>query len=301
MFEEHPQDGLDRMREWTEAGYLDSSQAEELYDLAVKTFHTVLDPDASDDPLLAEVVAAFRRSAEAGHAPALVDLGRCHWNGWGVPVDREAAMACYREAADELDDPHAAYVVASNLYWVFDAFDEAHAFALRALEDGGDPRGDVRYLLGLMAWNGRGRSQDEVEALRLHEEAAAAGNADAMFELHVLLAQGSGCEVDPEGAQRWLERAAQAGQPRALYNMGSACARGAGVAKDMQAAAEWYARAAEAGNGKAAATLGAMLLVGDGIEVDRERAVGYLRLAEAHGFETRGWLVSLGLEVPPEL
>ncbi|MER2265967.1 tetratricopeptide repeat protein [Methylobacterium oxalidis] len=48
----------------------------------------------------ADAVRHFAAAAEQGHAKALGLLGRCHEEGWGTPVDREGAMACYRRAAE---------------------------------------------------------------------------------------------------------------------------------------------------------------------------------------------------------
>ena len=82
------------------------------------------------------------------------------------------------------------YLAAYNLYWTFKRYDEAHAYALKALKD--DPGGDTRYLLGLMAYDGRGRPKDVTESARLHREAAERGNPDAMFELLVFAMNGIG-------------------------------------------------------------------------------------------------------------
>ena len=48
----------------------------------------------------AQAFASFTKAAELGHAKALGMLGRCHEEGWGTPVDRHAARALYRRAAE---------------------------------------------------------------------------------------------------------------------------------------------------------------------------------------------------------
>jgi TPR repeat protein len=65
-----------------------------------------------------------------------------------------------------------------------------------------DARAD--YLLGLIAFRGRpGVPADAVRA-RAHQRAAAdAGNADAMFELGLMLTWGHGGDEDPAAAAHW--------------------------------------------------------------------------------------------------
>ena len=46
---------------------------------------------------------------------------------------------------------------------------EAYAYAKKALR-GDDPEGAVRYLLGLMGYNGRGWPKDMAESLKTHQE-----------------------------------------------------------------------------------------------------------------------------------
>src|SRR5262245_45952595 len=160
-----------------------------LYTSAVALFKAI---EAGTEPtqqrdLLAK---ALHEVAIGGHANAWIDYGRCLWNGWGVNEDREAAIAAYKRAAD-LGSDYGAYLVAYNLYWTFKRYDEAYSYAQKALK-GDDPEGAVRYLLGLMAANGRGRPVNVPESLRLHLEAADRGNGDAYFELFVYAMQGMG-------------------------------------------------------------------------------------------------------------
>jgi len=240
--------------------------------------------------LLANVL---REVAYGGHANAWIDYGRCLWNGWGVSEDREAAMAAYRRAAD-LGSDYGAYLVAYNLYWAFNRYDEAYVYAQRALR-GDDPEGAVRYLLGLMAYNGRGRSKDIPESLRLHLEASERGNGDAFFELHVYAMQGIG---DRSKALYYLQEAGKRDQPRACYNLGAFYATGQmqGIPKDLTESIRWYKRAADLGNGRAAATLGVMALRGEGMDRDQAAAEAYFEQAEELGFDVDEFLELVGLQ-----
>src|SRR5262249_52005406 len=147
--------------------------------------------------------------------------GRCLWNGWGVKEDRDAAVEAYKRAA-ELGSDYGAYLVAYNRYWTSKRVDEAYAYAQKALK-GDDPEGAGRYLLGPMAYNGRGRPKDIAESLRLHQEAAKRGNADAYFELFVYAMQGIG---DRSKALGYLQEAGKLNQPRACANLGALYATG---------------------------------------------------------------------------
>jgi TPR repeat protein len=265
-----------------------------LYEAGVAAFASVKE-DPEDEAAAGWMARALAAAAAAGHAQAWVDLGRCAWNGWGVPVDRDAALRCYQTAAG-LGSDYGAYVAAHNLYWVFERDREAYAYALQALA-GRDPDGDVRHLLGLMAYNGRGRAKDDAESLLLHTEAAARGNADALFELHVFHAQGIACPVDQERAADFLRRAAARGQARACYTLGAlhATGRWPTVGKDMVRAVEWYERAAEGGHGKAAATLAAMFLGGLELGVNLPRGKAMLARAAEAGFDAAGFMAGLGV------
>ena len=231
--------------------------------------------------------------ALGGHANAWIDYGRCLWNGWGVIEDREFAVESYKRAA-ELGSDYGAYLTAYNLYWTFKRYDQAYTYAQRALK-GDDPEGAVRYLLGLMAYNGRGRPKDVPESLRLHLEAAQRGNGDALFELFVYAMQGIG---DRSKALSYLQEAAKRNQPRACANLGALYATGQfeGIPKDPVEAVKWYKRAADLGVGRAAAALGAMTLRGEGMPRDPQAAEAYFKRAEELGFDVDGYLQQIGLQ-----
>jgi TPR repeat protein len=238
---------------------------------------------------------ALHEAALGGHANAWIDYGRCLWNGWGVREDREEALNAYRRAA-ELGSDYGAYLAAYNLYWTFKRYDEAHTFARQALQ-GQDPNGEVRYLLGLMAYHGRGRSKDIQDSLRYHQEAAARGNADALFELFVYAVSGIG---EKDKAIFYLKEAGKRDQPRAAANLGALYATGqmAGIAKDLTQSVQWYKRAADLGMGRAAAALGVMALRGEGMDKDPQAAKAYLERAEKLGFDVDEYLAANQLKRP---
>jgi len=265
-----------------------------LYELGVALFKSI---DASNEPDIANARAvmakAFRVAAEGGVPEAWIDLGRCSWNGWGVPEDREEALAAYKKAA-ALGSDYGAYIAAYNLYWTFKRYDEAYTYVRQAMN--ADPGGDAHYLAGLMAYNGRGRPRDVRESLSLHIKAANLGQPDALFELFVYAMQGIG---DRSRAIYYLREAANREQPRAMANLGALSATGQhGVERNLEEAVTWYRRAAGQGIGRAAAALGVMALRGEGMPKDADAAKGYFARAEELDFDVESYLKEVGLPRP---
>lgn len=267
------------------------SRDDQLYAAAVALFKAI---EAGEAPVESRdtLARALREVALGGHANAWIDYGRCLWNGWGVRRDRDAALAAYKRAA-ELGSDYGAYLAAYNLYWTFRKYDDAYAYAQNALA-GDDPDGAVRYLLGLMAYNGRGRPKDVAASLALHLESAKRGNADAYFELFVYAMQGIG---DRNKAVFYLKQAGQRDQPRACANLGALYATGQlpGIEKDLSESIHWYKRAADLGIGRAAAALGVMAMRGEGMARDPDAAEAYFDRAADLGFELDEYLRANGV------
>lgn len=246
--------------------------------------------------------------AVAGRPEGWVRLGRCLLDQFEVDVEIAwpsehpfpdeadepvgAALRCFAEAAGRREFDGALLFASTSRQ----ASDEAKRHALRLLEPwlADDPEGRATYWHGLVHY-ALGESQVAAGA---HHRAAAAGNADAMFELHVLYATGDGVEQDADRAHDFLVRAAELEQPRALYNVAAGYATGSGFPQDEATAAAYYERAGNAGNAKASATLGVMYLVGQGVTADPAAAGRWFDLAEEDGFDVDDWLDRLGLQRP---
>lgn len=146
--------------------------------------------------------------------------------------------------------------------------------------------------LGVMA-----QARNDMAAARVwYLRAAAGGDTDAMVNLGVLLAERS----DPpelDAARRWYEKAADAGDTDAMFNLGVLFAD-LQDSPDLDAARGWYEKALAAGNTMALVNLGAMAVDRDDLETARgwyERAV-----AAGHIFA----MVSMGMtflkQTPPD-
>lgn len=135
--------------------------------------------------------------------------------------------------------------------------------------------------LGVLSATGQGVSKDEAQARKLFERAAEAGNprgisnlaalggssapsdpaparellakaaetnAEAQYQLGLMLAEGTGGAKDEAGARGLFEKAAAQNHPAALTRMGEFAEQGRGGPKDAAAAKSYYQRAAELGD-----------------------------------------------------
>ncbi|MGN1289211.1 MAG: tetratricopeptide repeat protein [Bradyrhizobium sp.] len=130
--------------------------------------------------------------------------------------------------------------------------------------------------LGVLYGNGTGVAKDEAQARKLFERAAQAGNArgvsnlaalggstasdpararellaksaetnaEAQYQLGLMLAEGKGGAQDDAGARALFEKAAAQNHPGALERMGAFAQAGRGGPKDSDAAKAYYERAA---------------------------------------------------------
>lgn len=123
----------------------------------------------------------FARAAAQGDAEASNMVGRCHENGWGVPVNLERAAASYHASA-------------------------------RGRHDWG------QYNYGNLLFDGRGVPPDRPQALRWFLLAASQGHGRAMNLLARCLEEGWGCRRDIGEAAYWYERSARSGYFRGQFN-----------------------------------------------------------------------------------
>jgi hypothetical protein len=184
----------------------------------------------------------FRRAAERGHAPALVQLGQI------LAARGEAAEAarCYQTAAESGDLDAQLHLV--QVYRRGDGVardDEMAAVWLRKAAEQGHP--GAQFRLGAMFCIGQGVRRDLVEGVKWYRRAAEQGERVAQFNLAVMLGKGEGIDADLEEAFRWCQRAAEREMPEAEMLLGDLFATGRGTTVDVDAARTWYMRAAEHG------------------------------------------------------
>jgi uncharacterized protein len=205
------------------------------------------DPDKPADAKgVADVAASdiapaikFCKSAANSSRRAMYQLGRAY----AANRQTTEAMAAWRKAADK--GSSSAMVELGVLYGTGAgvARDEAQARKLfeRAAQ-AGNPRG-----ISNLAALGGGASSDPARARELLSKAAET-NAEAQYQLGIMLAEGNGGARDDTAARALFEKAAAQNHPGALERMGAFAQEGRGGPKDSDAAKAYYQRAAALGD-----------------------------------------------------
>lgn len=209
------------------------------------------DPSDPDKPAdvkgVAEIAAAdiptairFCKQASAGARRALYQLGRAY----AANGQMAEAVGVWRKAADK--GSTSAMVELGVLYatGANGAKDEAQARKLfeRAAE-AGNPRG----VSNLAALGGAAAAADPARARQLLTKSAET-NAEAQYQLGIMLSEGTGGTKDDVAAKALFEKAAAQNHPGALERMGEFAEAGRGGAKDRDAAKSYYQRAADLGD-----------------------------------------------------
>jgi len=163
----------------------------------------------------AEALAAWRKAADRGSTSAMVELGVAYGTGSGVAKDEAQARKLFERAAQA-----------------------------------GNPRG----VSNLAALGGGGAAADPARSRELLEKAAET-NAEAQYQLGMMMAEGTGGEKDDVRARALFEKAAAQNHPGALERMGAFAIEGRGGPKDKDAAKSYYERAAALGDENAKAAL----------------------------------------------
>jgi TPR repeat protein len=188
----------------------------------------------------------FCKTASASSRRALYQLGRAYAANRQMPE----AIGAWRKAADK--GSTSAMVELGVLYGTGSgvAKDEAQARKLfeRAAQ-AGNPRG-----ISNLAAVGGGASADPAQARSLLAKAGET-NAEAQYQLGMMIANGVGGPKDDVTARALFEKAAAQNHPAALERMGAFALEGRGGNKDTTAAKAYYEKAAALGNEDAKAAL----------------------------------------------
>jgi TPR repeat protein len=157
---------------------------------------------------MVEAIGAWRKAADKGSTSAMVELGVLYGTGAGVARDEAQARKLFERAAEA-----------------------------------GNPRG----VTNLAALSGGGASSDPARARGLLAKSAET-NAEAQYQLGLMMADGTGGAKDDVGARAMFEKAAAQNHPGALERMGAFAQEGRGGPKDSSAAKAYYERAAALGD-----------------------------------------------------
>ena len=129
-----------------------------------------------------EGMRLLTRASEAGHTPAMVDLGVMHNNGIGVQVDFAKAAHWYKRAADV-----------------------------------GSIAGMVS--LGYLYQQGKGVEQNDGVAANLYRQAADLGSPHGIHNLAAMFDRGKGVQRDPERAAELVLQAIEMGNQFSYQQM----------------------------------------------------------------------------------
>jgi len=155
-----------------------------------------------------DAIVAWRKAVDKGSSAAMVELGVLYGTGTGVAKDEEQARKLFQRAAEA-----------------------------------GNPRG----VSNLAALGGIGAPSDPARSRELLAKAAET-NAEAQYQLGLMLAEGAGGPKDDAGARALFEKAAAQNHVGALDMMGQFAQEGRGGSKDAAAAKAYYQRAAALGD-----------------------------------------------------
>ena len=129
--------------------------------------------------------------------------------------------------------------------------------------------------------------KDFLTAVRLLQNLAQAGNAQAQLRLGQLYYHGHGVRESNADAYLWFDRAARQGLAEAQFQLGNMFAFGTATAAPdtdpNRLAAQWYFEAARQGHADAQYSLGILFLTGSGVLANRDEAERWIERAAAAG------------------
>jgi len=124
-------------------------------------------------------------------------------------------------------------------------------------------------------YRGRGTSVNYAKALRLYQQAALRGNAEAQFIVGGMYYRGQGTDPNGREAFKWLLKAEQQGKfsPESLAIIGSMYLQGVGVPQNYQEAEKYLQLSADLGDISAKKNLAFMSYSGMGKDPEYSRAL----------------------------
>ncbi|MEQ1951833.1 peptidoglycan-binding protein [Mesorhizobium yinganensis] len=136
-------------------------------------------------------------------------------------------------------------------------------------------------------------------------DAAAEGDAKALFEIAARYADGRGVKADMKQAATWYEKSAELGFAPAQYRIGNLYEKALGVERDVGKAKTWYQLAAEQGNASAMHNLAVLYAMGADGTTDNESAARWFASAAELGVKDSqfnlGILAAKGIGMPQSL
>ncbi|MHB9147353.1 MAG: hypothetical protein ACYC2U_02825 [Candidatus Amoebophilus sp.] len=239
-------------------------------------------------------IELYQQADERGHAGAAYELGKLYQNGEGVEKNEEEAAKFFKKAA-KLGHPGGEYEL-GRMHENNKEYKEAHQYYRRAANHN---NADAQFNLAQMyreslikvegreseKEKGKEKREDEnfslKEVVKLYQEAAKQGHAEAAYELGQAYETELGEVKQNYGkARKWYQVSAQGGNAKARYSLGRIYQNGWGLRrKDEVQASIWYKAAAKQGHREAQFELGRMYENGLGIGKDPKKARKWYEMA----------------------
>ncbi len=159
--------------------------------------------------------------------------------------------------------------------------EEAGPAALREAAAKGDAR--ALFEIGNRYMEGRGVAADFAKAAKWYEISAGQGFAPAQYRLGNFNEKGLGMSRDLDKAKTWYQLSAQQGNASAMHNLAVLFATGANGNPDNASAVRWFTDAAELGVKDSQFNLGILAAKGLGMPVNLEESYKWFSLAANAG------------------
>ncbi|MBI2241253.1 MAG: sel1 repeat family protein [Magnetospirillum gryphiswaldense] len=239
-----------------------------------------------------EIIAAYRKAAEAGEMSAQFSLGEAYRLGQKIPRDTtQAVLWLHRAAAQGHSQARRSLdVLKTQGVDITPPADQPSQRKMQSLDDLLDslkpaegPEGDGGMDAPLPPPEPESDPLDldggtvDCASLRACDDPAAwvaLGNAYRL---------GQGVEPDEVEAFTWYEKAAKAGDPRGQYSLGVMYDQGLGTRQNDKEALRWYLAAAKAGDAASQFNLANMIRDGRGCPADTKVAAQWYQKAAAQG------------------
>jgi TPR repeat protein len=155
-----------------------------------------------------EAIAAWRKASDKGSTSAMVELGGAYGTGAGVARDEAQARKLFERAA-EAGNPRGVSNLAALGGSAGPAANPARAREL--LSKGAETNAEAQYQLGMMLAEGNGGAKDDVAARAMFEKAAAQNHPGALERMGAFAQEGRGGPKDSDAAKAYYQRAAALG------------------------------------------------------------------------------------------
>ncbi len=224
----------------------------------------------------------YKRAADRGDFTSMRRLGEIYGWGEGVPLNIDRSSA-YLLRANPVHDGPAAY----DLGWLYYRYYPRKERCERAVHwltisaDLDDPDGET--MLGVLEETGTcGVKKSAAEAARLYRKAMDR-SPTAEENYAAMLWTGEPGASDRPLALRYARDAAAAGNAQAMYLLGAAYDRGTAVMPDPKTAWFYFSESAERGNPAAVSVVASAYFYGHGVKQDKVRGLGMMLAAESLG------------------